>query len=251
MDKMKELELKLLATSKELELKLLATSKELEEYKSLAKYNDKRFKDHLENCHCSREMKELENALIEKDDELDEFKDKVSANETGTCLNHYRIQDLESKLASQVVQIEILRNKAEVVEEELDLYDWRIDWCELFANGDLESAPFHTTSDLYCLSISVEYDEIDDSMEIYLHRCRDDDEVGRIPTYKGFDYTIYVVCNSKVVESNSGSLTDFSCFNIGRAYDRSRGFVCLWLSSKDVNSLRYKDFHIFCHTSTP
>ena len=235
---------------KELELKLLATSKELEEYKSLAKYNDKRFKDHLENCHCSGEMKELENALRKKDDELVECKKTITENEAVTLQNGFRIDDLESKLASQVVQIEILRNKAEVVEEELELYDWRINWYELVDNYGLESGPFHTTSDLYCLCLSVEYDDLDDSMEICLHR-RDDDEVGRIPTYEGFDYTIYVVCNNKVVDSDSGSLTDFSCFNIGRAYNRSRGFVCLELSSEDIDSLRNENFHIFCHTSTP
>lgn len=235
---------------KELELKLLATSKELEEYKSLAKYNDKRFKDHLENCHCSREMKELENALRKKDDELVECKKTITENEAVTLQNGFRIDDLESKLASQVVQIEILRNKAEVVEEELELYDWRINWHELVDSYGLESGPFHTTSDLYCLCLSVEYDNLDDSMEICLHRCRDDDEVGWIPTYEGFDYTIYVVCN-KVVDSDSGSLTDFSCFNIGRAYNRSRGFVCLELSSEDLDSLRNENFHIFCHTSTP
>ena len=251
MDKMKELELKLLATSKELELKLLATSKELEEYKSLAKYNGKRFKDHLENCHCSREMKELENTLRKKDDELAECKKTLIKTEEVTRQNGVRIDDLESKLASQVVQIEILRNKAEVVEEELELYDWRINWDVLVDMDRLESARFSTTSDLYCLSLSVEYDNFDDSMEIYLHRCRDDDEVGRIPTYEGFDYTIYVVCNSKVVDSKSGSLTDFSCFNIGRAYDRSRGFVCLELSLADLDSLVNENFHIFCHTSTP
>ena len=236
---------------KELELKLLTTSKELEKYKSLAKYNDKRFKDHLENCHCSGEMKELENALRKKDDELVECKKTITENEAVTLQNGFRIDDLESKLASQVVQIEILRNKAEVVEEELELYDWRINWYELVDNYGLESGPFHTTSDLYCLCLSVEYDDLDDSMEICLHRCRDDDEVGRIPTYEGFDYTIYVVCNNKVVDSDSGSLTDFSCFNIGRAYNRSRGFVCLELSSEDLDSLRNENFHIFCHTSTP
>ena len=236
---------------KELELKLLATSKELEEYKSLAKYNDKRFKDHLENCHCSREMKELENALRKKDDELVECKKTITENEAVTLQNGFRIDDLESKLASQVVQIEILRNKAEVVEEELELHDWRINWHELVDNYGLESGPFHTTSDLYCLCLSVEYDNLDDSMEICLHRCRDDDEVGRIPTYEGFDYTIYVVCNNKVVDSDSGSITDFSCFNIGRAYNRSRGFVCLELSSEDLDSLRNENFHIFCHASTP
>ena len=235
---------------KELELKLSATSKELEEYKSLVKYNDKRFKDHLENCHCSREMKELENTLRKKDDELAECKKTLIKTEEVTRQNGVRIDDLESKLASQVVQIEILRNKAEVVEEELELYDWRINWYELVDNYGLESGPFHTTSDLYCLCLSVEYDDLDDSMEICLHR-RDDDEVGRIPTYEGFDYTIYVVCNNKVVDSDSGSLTDFSCFNIGRAYDRSRGFVCLDLSSEDLDSLRNENFHIFCHTSTP
>ena len=234
---------------KELELKLLATSKELEEYKSLAKYNDKRFKDHLENCHCSREMKELENALRKKDDELVECKKTITENEAVTLQNGFRIDDLESKLASQVVQIEILRNKAEVVEEELELYDWRINWHELVDSYGLESGPFHTTSDLYCLCLSVEYDNLDDSMEICLHRCRDDDEVGRIPTYEGFDYTIYVVWDNRVVESNSGSLTDFSCFNIGRTYNRSRGFVCLELNSDDVDFLRNDYFHIFCHTS--
>ena len=236
---------------KELELKLLATSKELEEYKSLAKYNDKRFKDHLENCHCSREMKELENALRKKDNELVECKKTITRNEEVTSQNGFRIDDLESKLASQVVQIEILRNKAEVVEEELDLYDWRINWHELVDMGSLERESFRTTSVLYCLSLSVQYDNFDDSMEIYLHRCRDDDEVGRIPTYEGFDYTIYVVCNGEVVDSDSGSLTDFSCFNIGRAYNRSRGFVCLELNSEDVDSLRNENFHIFCRTSTP
>ena len=234
---------------KELEVKLSATSKELEEYKSQAKYTDKCFKDHLENCHCSREMKELENTLRKKDDELVKCKKTVIKNEEVTWQNGVRIDDLEIKLASQVVQIEILRNKAEVVEEELELYDWRINWHKLVENDSLESAPFHTTSDLYRLSLSVEYDNSDDSMEICLHRCRDDDEVGRIPTYEGFDYTIYVVWDNRVVESNSGSLTDFSCFNIGRTYNRSRGFVCLELNSDDVDFLRNDYFHIFCHTS--
>ena len=238
---------------KELELKLLATSKELEEYKALAEYNDKRLKDHLANCQWSREMKEVEVALKKKDDELVECKETMRKNEEMTRQNQIRINNWESKWASQVVQIEILRNKAEVVEEELELYDWRIAWNELINNdGDLESAPFHTASDLYCLSLSVQYDDLDESMDIYLHRCRDDDErVGRIPTYRGFDYTIYVVCNNKVVDSDSGSLTDFSCFNIGRAYDRSKGFVCLELSSEDIAHLTYENFHIFCHASTP
>ena len=237
---------------KELEFKLLATSKELEEYKALAKCNDKCFKDHLANCQCSREIKELDVALRKKDDELVECKKTLNKNEEMSRQNRIRINDWESKLASQVVHIKILRNKADVVEEELELYDWRIDWYELINDGNLESAPFHTASDLYCLSLSLEYDESEESMDIYLHNCRDDDKkVGRILTYRGLDYTVYVVCNSKVVNSNSGSLMDFSCFNIGRAYEGSKGFVCLDLSWKDIDSLRNKNFHIFCHASTP
>ena len=237
---------------KELELKLLATSKELEEYKALAKYNDKHFKDHLANCQCSREMKEVEVALRKKDDELVECKETMNKNKEMTRQNQIRINNWESKWASQVVQIEILRNKAEVMVEEFNLYDWRIDWNELVNNhGDLESAPFHAASDLYCLSLSVQYD-FGKSMDIYLHRCRDDNEkVGRIRTYEGFDYTIHVVCNNKVVDSDCGFLMDFSSFNIGRGYERSKGFVCLELSSEDIYHLRNENFHIFCHASTP
>ena len=75
------------------------------------------------------------------------------------------------------------------------------------------------------------------SMDIYLQRCRDDDEkVGRIRTNTGFDCTVYVVCNNEVVDSDSGSLTGFSCFNIGKAYQRSKGFACLEHSCEDVDS---------------
>ena len=237
---------------KELELKLLATSKELEECKALAEYNDKRFKNHLANCQCSREMKEAEVALRKKDDELVECKETMSKNEEMTRQNQIRINNWEAKWASQVVQIEILRNKAEVVEEELNMYDWRINWNELIdSNGCLDSTPFRTASDLYCLSLSVEYNKFHKGMVIYLHRYRDHDEVGGIPTDRGFDYAIYVVCNNKVVDRDSGSLMDFSCFHIGRAYARSRGFVCLELDSDYIDHLRCENFHIFCLASRP
>lgn len=90
------------------------------------------------------------------------------------------------------------------------------------------------------------------SMDIYLQRCRDDDEkVGRIRSNTGFDCNVYVVCNNEVVDSDSGSLTEFSCFNIGKAYQRSKGFACLEHSCEDVDSLRIEYFHIFYTASTP
>ena len=59
---------------KELDLKLIASNEELKEYKTLTKSNYECFKDyqyyHFANCQCSREMKELKTWLKEKDEEL-------------------------------------------------------------------------------------------------------------------------------------------------------------------------------------
>ena len=87
--------------------------------------------------------------------------------------NYCKINDSRRNLERQVAKNRIVRNKLEVLEKELKLYDRRIYWNELVANcGVLESAPFHTTADLYCLSLSVKYDVHYDSLDIYLHRCR-------------------------------------------------------------------------------
>ena len=244
---------------KEVELKLLATNKELEEYKALAKNNDKRFKDykntHSSKCQCSTVMKELEVTLRKKDDELNECKKTMNKNEEMAKQNQVRINECERKLANRVVQIEIFRSKVEVIEQELELHDWMIEWNELVANdGYLESAPFHTSSDLYCLSLSVDYDEDLGEMDISLHRCRDNNKIeeddGRIQTFEGFDYKIYVVCNSEIVCSDHGSFTNYPLFNIGRTYERSRGFVCHELDFDDMNPLVNENFHIFCKAGT-
>ena len=272
---MKEVEGKLLATNKELdkykvlakkmkevEGKLLATNKELDEYKALAKKNDKRFKDyqndHFPKCQCSTKMKELEITLRKKDYELNECKKAVNKNEEMVAQNQIRINDCESKLASRVVQIKTLRNKAEVIQDELKLYDWRIDWNELNDYGILESAPFYTTSDLYCLSLSMECDQADifeEKTKIYLHRCRDygkaDEQEGRIQTLEGFYYKIYVVFDNEIVCTNSGYFTDYSLFNIGWAYQRSKGFLCLEFDYDYVDVIFAEDFfHVFCTAST-
>ena len=243
---------------KEVELKLLATNKELEEYKALAKYNEKRFKvyqnDHSSKCQCSTVINELQVTLRKKDDELNECKKTMSKNEQIIKQNQIRINECESMLTNQVVQMEIFRSKAEVIEEELELYDWTIDLSELFENGDnLDSAPFYTSSDLYCLSLSVDHNKDKNIMEIYLHRCRDnnkeEEKEGRIQTFEGFDYNIYVVCNGKIVCSDEGSFTNYPLFNIGRAYQRSRGFVCHEFHYDDIVTLVDKNFHIFCKAS--
>ena len=271
-EKMKEVEGKLLATNKELdkykvlakkmkevEGKLLATNKELDEYKALAKKNDKRFKDyqndHFPKCQCSTKMKELEITLRKKDYELNECKKTVNKNEEMVKQNQIRINDCESKLASRVVQIETLRNKVELLQDELKFYDWRIDWNELSDYGILQSVPFCTTFDLYCLSLSVEYDQaniFEEKIKIYLHRCRDygkEDELeGRIQTLEGFYYKIYVVCDNEIVRTNSGYFTDCSLFNIGWTYQRSKGFLCLEFDYEFVGFA--EDFHVFCTAST-
>ena len=82
---------------KELEIELLATNKEIEEYKALAKYNHKRFKDHLANCQCSRKMKELEVALKKKDDKLAECKKLMDKSAKMARQSGIRINRLESK----------------------------------------------------------------------------------------------------------------------------------------------------------
>lgn len=126
---------------KEVELKLLATNKELEEYKALAKYNEKCFKvyqnDHSSKCQCSTVIDELQVTLRKKDDELNECKKTMSKNEQIIKQNQIRINECERMLTNQVVQMEIFRSKAEVIEEELELYDWTIDLSELFENGDI------------------------------------------------------------------------------------------------------------------
>ena len=115
---MKDVEGKLLATNKELdkykalakkmkeiERSLLATNKELDEYKALAKNNDKCFKYYQNNS------LEPEVTLRKKDCEVNKCKETLNKNEEMVEQNQIRINDCESKLASQVVQIEILRNK--------------------------------------------------------------------------------------------------------------------------------------------
>ena len=244
---------------KEVELKLLATNKELDEYKALAKNNDKRFKDyqntHSSKCQCSTVMKELEVTLRKKDDKLNECKKRMNKNEEMAKQNLVRINECERKLAKQVVQIEIFRSKVEVIEQELELHDWMIEWDELVANdGHLESAPFYTSSDLYCLSLTVNYDLDFLKMDIGLHRCRDNNKIeekdGRIQTFEGFNYKIYVVCKSKIACSAHGSFTNYPLLNIGRAYQRSRGFVRHEFGSDDMNPLVNDNFHIFCKAGT-
>ena len=278
---MKEVEGKLLATNKELdrykalskkmkevEDKLLATNKELDEYKALAKNNDKRFKDyqndHFPKCQCSTRMKELEVTLRKKDCELKECKKAVNKNEEKVKQNQIRINYCESELASRVVQIEILCNQVEVMKEELKLYGWMIDWNELNDNyGLLHSAPFYATSDLYRLSLSVQYvgTQLDEAagtismpeIKIYLHRCRDndkEDEVGPIQTLEGFYYKIYVACDDEIVWRNSGFFTDYSLFNIGWWGQRSKGFLCSDLDDDEVSFVEGHNFRAFCTAST-
>ena len=279
---MKEVEGKLLATNKELdkykalsqkmkevEDKLLATNKELDEYKALAKNNDKRFKDyqndHFPKCQCSTRMKELEVTLRKKDYELKECKKTVNKNEEMVKQNQIRINDCESELASRVVQIEILCNQVEVMKEEHKLYDWMVDWNELNDNyGVLHSAPFYATSDLYCLSLSVQHVEKQfdlghgtistSKIKIYLHRCRDndneDEKVGWIQTLEGFYYKIYVACDGEIVCRNSGFFTDYSLFNIGWEYQRSKGFLCSDLDFDEISLVIDRNFRVFCTAST-
>ena len=251
--------LALVEKMKEVEGKLLATNKELDEYKALAKKNDERFKDyqndHFPKCQCSTKMKELEITLRKKDYELNECKKTVNKNEEMVKQNQIRINNCESELASQVVQIETLHNKVEVLQDELKFYDWRIDWNKLSDHGILQSVPFYTTFDLYCLSLSVEYDQanvFDENMKIYLHRCRDhnkkDEQEGRIQTLEGFYYKIYVVCCYEIFFTTSGYFTDCSLFNIGRTYQRSKGFLCLKFDYSVVGLA--EDFNVFCTAST-
>ena len=102
----------------------------------------------------------------------------MNKNEEMAKQNQVRINESEGKLANQVVQIEIFRSKVEVIEQELELHVWTIEWNKLVANdGYLESAPFYTSSDLYCLSLSMDYDEGIDYMDMGLHRCRDNNKI--------------------------------------------------------------------------
>ena len=133
----------------------------------------------------------------------------------------------------------------------------RIDWNELSDYGILDSALFYTTSDLYRLSLSVGHDQVDifeDKMKIYLHRCRDyrkeDEKEGRIQTLEGFYCKIYVACDDKIVCRNSGFFTDYSLFNIGWAYQRSKGFLCSHLDYDEVCFVEGQNFRVFCTAST-
>lgn len=80
---------------------------------------------------------ELQVTLRKKDDELNECKKTMSKNEQIIKQNQIRINECERMLTNQVVQMEIFRSKADVIEEELELYDWTIDLSELFENGDI------------------------------------------------------------------------------------------------------------------
>ena len=241
---------------KEVEGKLLATNKELDKYKTLAKNNDKRFKDyqndHFPKCQCSTRIKELEVTLRKKDYELNECKKTVNKIEEMVKQNQIGINDFQSKWPRQAVLTESLGSTVRVIQEELKLYDWRIKWDELDDNdGRLESAPFHAASDLYCLSLSVYHNKIfGDDINVYLHRCRDndkeDEKEGRIQTLGGFSYKIYVICDDIVILRNSGFFTDYSLFNIGRAYQRSKGFLCFKLDYEGLGFLEGCDIHIFC-----
>lgn len=95
----------------------------------------------------------------------------------------------------------------------------------------------------------MEYNYTKSCLDIYLHRCRCDDEEGLIENCVGLDYNIYVLCNNVVVHNNPGSLEDYSCLSISQDCDKSRGFVCLNLESQKVNLIKYEDFHISCKVS--
>ena len=159
---------------KELELKLSARDKELEEYKAVAKYNDRHIKDYQNNsfgkCLFSGKIKELEVALRKKDQEFIEYQKPLKKNEEIAQKNQVRLKASENKWANQAVQIKILQSKVMVMEEELDLYDWWINWNDLVGNnGDIESTSFHTDPDLYGLSLSMNYNIIEEScISIYI-----------------------------------------------------------------------------------
>ena len=72
-------------------------------------------------------VKNLEVGLEEKDQELLECKNITRKHEEIIKQNQKRLTDCEDIMANQLVQIEVLRSKVEVMEEELELYDWRID----------------------------------------------------------------------------------------------------------------------------
>ena len=195
-------------------------------------------------------VKDLETGLKEKDQELHECKNIMRKHEETIKQNQKRLTDCEGVIASQLVQIEIMRNKVEVMEEELELYDWRIDWNEMVACGfEIESEPFYTTSDLYRLSMKAFYNEIKKSFEVWLYRYRNNNEYGRIVTSFGFDYAIYAVCNSKVVDSYTDTFVDFASFDISRNNNKSKGFKCIELSPEKTDQLKYQNFHIICQAS--
>lgn len=183
-------------------------------------------------------VKNLEVGLEEKDKELLECKNITRKHEKIIKQNQKRLTDCEGIMANQLVQIEVLRSKVEVMEEELELYDWRIDWNELVACGfEIESEPFYTTSDLYQFSMKAFYNEMKKSLEVCLYRYRNNNEYGRIVTSFGFDYAIYAVCNNKVVDSNTDTFVGFASFDISRHNSKSRGFKCIELSpeKKQIN----------------
>lgn len=195
-------------------------------------------------------VKNLEVGLEEKDQELLECKNITRKHEEIIKQNQKRLTDCEGIMANQLVQIEVLRSKVEVMEEELELYDWRIDWNELVACGfEIESEPFYTTSDLYQFSMKAFYNEIKKSLEVWLYRYRNNNEYGRIVTSFGFDYAIYAVCNNKVVDSYTDTFVDFASFDISRHNSKSRGFKCIELSPEKTDQLRYQNFHIIFRAS--
>lgn len=147
------------------------------------------------------------------------------------------------------LELTLTKNKI-LMEQKLGVHNWKINWKYLEENdGGLESEKFFTAYDLCCFSLSVEYNYTKSCLDIYLHRCRCDDEEGLIENCVGLDYNIYVVCNNVVVHNNPGSLEDYSCLSISQDCDKSRGFVCLNLESQKVNLIKYEDFRISCKAS--
>ena len=155
-----------------LELKLTSTTKELEEYKTLTQNNYESLKNSQ-----SDKMNNLKVWLKKTDEEIIECKKAIKKKEEITKENLLNIILDGVKLGMQGFESTILCNQLIVLNTELKLYGWSIYLNELVANyGELESEPFHATSNLYYLLLSVEYDVYYDSLDIYLHRCRDYDE---------------------------------------------------------------------------
>lgn len=173
-------------------------------------------------------INELELKLVARDEQPKERKAAANSNE-------------------KCEKLELTLNKNKVLmEHKLDVHNWKVNWKCLEENdGSLESGQFFTAYDLYCFSLSMEYNDIKGCLDISSHRCKcDDDEKGLIENSAGLDYDICIICNNMVVHSNSGSLEDYSCLNINQGCGKSRGFACLNLETRKVKLVRYEDFHI-------